>query len=231
MQSLEVISLNIWQILISLCNLLILFLILKRFLYYPVKKVMAQRRTDLDNQYQAAKTAQDEAEASKAAYLLAKENHAEKEYSDALLSLQALMEQNPGYLDFLASSCIPKQERIGAVEEAFAADYPVHIVSFMQLLTENGQIHLFPEIVQKYTDIYHAANRMVTARIISAAELRQDEKNALCRKLEVISGCTVLPVFTLDETILGGVVVQIGDKMLDGSLKNRLSQIKEVMRK
>ena len=68
MQSLEVISLNIWQILISLCNLLILFLILKRFLYYPVKKVMAQRRTDLDNQYQAAKTAQDEAEASKAAY-------------------------------------------------------------------------------------------------------------------------------------------------------------------
>lgn len=170
-------------------------------------------------------------EYAEALFLLAQGNHAEKEYSDALLSLQALMEQSPGYLDFLASSCIPKQERIGAVEEAFAADYPVHIVSFMQLLTENGQIHLFPEIVRKYTDIYHAANRIVAARIISATELSQDEKDALCRKLEALSGCTVLPVFTLDETILGGVVVQIGDKTLDGSLKNRLAQIKEVMRK
>ena len=40
MQSLEVISVNIWHILISLCNLLILFLIVKRFLFKPVKKAL-----------------------------------------------------------------------------------------------------------------------------------------------------------------------------------------------
>lgn len=170
-------------------------------------------------------------EYAEALFLLAKENNAEKEYSDALLSLQELMKHNPGYLDFLASSCIPKQERINAIEYAFTADYPVHIVSFMQLLTENRQIHLFPEIVQKYTDIYHAANRIVTAHIISATELSQDEKNVLCSKLEKLTGYTILPVFTLDETILGGLVIQIGDKTLDGSLKKHLSQIREVMLK
>ena len=42
MQSLEVISLNIWQVLISLCNLLLIFLILKKFLFKPVKKVLKQ---------------------------------------------------------------------------------------------------------------------------------------------------------------------------------------------
>ena len=51
MQNLEVISVNIWHILISLCNLLILFLILKKFLYAPVKKVMAQRRASIDESY------------------------------------------------------------------------------------------------------------------------------------------------------------------------------------
>ena len=58
MQSLEVISLNIWQILISLCNLLLLSLLLKRFLYKPVKKVLAERQKMLDEQYAAAREAE-----------------------------------------------------------------------------------------------------------------------------------------------------------------------------
>ena len=48
MQSLEVISFNLWQMLISLANLVILFWILKRFLFKPVKKVLAQRQAELD---------------------------------------------------------------------------------------------------------------------------------------------------------------------------------------
>lgn len=61
MQSLAVISLNLWQILISLCNLVILFLILKKFLFERVKKVMAQRQEELDNQYQQAAQAEESA--------------------------------------------------------------------------------------------------------------------------------------------------------------------------
>ena len=61
MQSLDVISTNLWQILISLCNLLLLFLILKRFLYKPVKRVMAERKAMLDKQYAAAEEAQESA--------------------------------------------------------------------------------------------------------------------------------------------------------------------------
>ena len=49
MQSLDVISVNIWQILISLCNLVILFLILKKFLFKPVQKVTQTRRAELDD--------------------------------------------------------------------------------------------------------------------------------------------------------------------------------------
>lgn len=65
MQSLEIISVNIWQIIISLCNLLILFLILKRFLYKPVNKVLRERREEIADSYAAADAAEKHALESK----------------------------------------------------------------------------------------------------------------------------------------------------------------------
>ncbi len=62
MQSLDVISVNLWQILISLANLLILFLIIKKFLFGPVKKMLAKRQEELDERYQAADVAKAQAE-------------------------------------------------------------------------------------------------------------------------------------------------------------------------
>ena len=66
MQSLDIISVNIWSVLISLANLLLLFLIIKKFLYKPVKETMAKRQEEIDKQYEAAKQAEDAANASKA---------------------------------------------------------------------------------------------------------------------------------------------------------------------
>ena len=61
MQNLDVISVNLWQILISLANLLIMFLIIKKFLYKPVKATLAKRQSELDAHYQAAEAAEQEA--------------------------------------------------------------------------------------------------------------------------------------------------------------------------
>ncbi|MBR3934193.1 MAG: F0F1 ATP synthase subunit B [Clostridia bacterium] len=57
MQSLEVISVNIWQILISLLNLLILFLLFKKFLFKPVNNMLAKRQSEIDAGYKAAEDA------------------------------------------------------------------------------------------------------------------------------------------------------------------------------
>ena len=68
MQSLEVISINLWQILISLANLVILFLIIKKFLFKPVKKMLAERKAALDQQYAAAEQAERKALADRDAW-------------------------------------------------------------------------------------------------------------------------------------------------------------------
>ena len=66
MQNLGIISVNLWQILISLTNLTILFLLLKKFLYAPVTKMLEARRTEIDTQYDDAETARRSAEAKDA---------------------------------------------------------------------------------------------------------------------------------------------------------------------
>lgn len=68
MQTLEVISVNFWSILISLSNLAILFLLMKVFLYGPVKRTIAKRQAEIDAQYQAAADAEESAKASREQY-------------------------------------------------------------------------------------------------------------------------------------------------------------------
>jgi F-type H+-transporting ATPase subunit b len=65
MQASDIISVNIWQIVVSLCNLLILFFILKKFLFKPVKKVLKSRQDKVDSQYSEAQMALDDAKSSK----------------------------------------------------------------------------------------------------------------------------------------------------------------------
>ena len=68
MQSLDIISVNFWQILISLCNLLIIFLIMKKFLFGPVQAMMKTRREQVDKIYSDADESRDSANRMKQEY-------------------------------------------------------------------------------------------------------------------------------------------------------------------
>lgn len=68
MQSLDIISVNFWQILISLANLFILFMLLKKFLYKPVKNVMKERSDAIKRDYDDAAKAKEDALRDKATY-------------------------------------------------------------------------------------------------------------------------------------------------------------------
>lgn len=96
MQSLEVISLNIWQVIISLCNLLLLFLILKKFLFKPVKKVLKQRQDALNEQYEKADLALNDATNAKQQWeekLGTAKEDAEKIIDDATLTAKRASER------------------------------------------------------------------------------------------------------------------------------------------
>lgn len=87
MQDLDIISINIWHIVISLANLVILFLILKKLLFKPVKKIVDKRQKEIESEYKKAEKTQAEADAIKAEWegkMATAEAEADKIISDAV---------------------------------------------------------------------------------------------------------------------------------------------------
>jgi len=87
MQDLDIISVNIWHIVISLANLVILFLILKKLLFKPVKKIVDKRQKEIESEYKKAEKTQAEADAIKVEWegkMATAEAEADKIISDAV---------------------------------------------------------------------------------------------------------------------------------------------------
>lgn len=164
-----------------------------------------------------------------ALFMLAKENGAENEYADALETVLTAFHQNPDYINFLASPSIPKQERIDAVEQAFGISVPEHIVSFIKLLCERGRIFEFNDCVKEYKKLLDISKHISVAQVTSSIELTVQEKEKLQQKLEKISGHSVVLECSVDKSLLGGIIIEMDGKIIDGSLQRRLHEVKDVI--
>lgn len=164
-----------------------------------------------------------------ALFSLAMDFHAEEETLGALHLIRDSFRKEPEALAMLASPAIPKSERLKAIEDAFGAHLPQHVMGYMHVLCNNGHIREFEDSVKEYEELYSSARKLSTAQVTSAVALSEEEKTQLQAKLEKRLGRTIRLECTIDESLLGGLVVQVDGKVIDGSLKHKLQEIKEVM--
>ena len=163
-----------------------------------------------------------------AIFALAKESETETEILSALKSISQIFHENPEYVEFLASPGIPKNERLDALRTAFS-DFPEYVVSFVQILCDRSRIRSFDDCLNEYEQLYNASKQMCEAHITSAVELTGDEKEKLKSKLEKLSGKSLILKCTVDAGIMGGIIVEMDGNIMDGSLKRRLEEVKEVI--
>jgi len=169
-----------------------------------------------------------------------------KEYADALFSLAMDEKEETAVLDglhlmneafkgdpyaisMLASPAIPKDERLQVLDKAFANAIPEHVLSFAKVMCSRGHISCWFDCVKEYEQLYNAAQKLSTAYVRSAVELNDKLKNEIKNKLEKKLGRTIRLECAVDASLLGGLVIQVDGKVIDGSLKHRLYEIKEVM--
>jgi len=164
-----------------------------------------------------------------ALFSLALEGGNEEAFAEALEKIVKVFDENPAYVDFLSAPNIPKSERLVAIKQAFGEAVPQQMVSFLQLLCQNNRMHLLHDCANEYKHLYAMSAQVSEACITSATELLQKEKDALVKALEKRCGHAVTPHFAVDENLLGGVVVEMDGNVLDGSLRHRLREIKDVM--
>lgn len=78
------------------------------------------------------------------------------------------------------------------------------------------------EAVENFIDLARAAQNIEVAKIRVIKPLTAEEETALVKKLEAITGKKIEPMYYTDPSILGGVVIQIGDQVIDGALKRQI---------
>ncbi len=164
-----------------------------------------------------------------ALFMLACEKEQKHEYAGALETVKKVFDEEPAYLAFLSSPAIGMSERLDAIVTAFGEKLPEDVVSYMQLLCEKGRIPCFYDSVTEYNKLFDESERVLSAKITSAVELTDDEKQKLKEKLEEKCKTAVTMEFFIDETLMGGIVAEVDGKVLDGSLRSRLRDIKDVI--
>jgi F-type H+-transporting ATPase subunit delta len=167
-------------------------------------------------------------EYASALFELAMEDHSEAEFAEALQTILSLMAEEPEYYDLLASPNIPYTERQHLLEQAFGF-FPEPILAWLVLLCKKGHIRMLPDCIRKYEALYQASQNTSEATVISAVPLTDSEKKTLLRKLEQRSSHSVHATYQVDPQLIGGLIVQMDDWMLDGSLRHKLKEVKEVM--
>jgi len=163
-----------------------------------------------------------------ALFMLACEKNAKKEYAKALTALQNAFTENPDYLVFLISPVIPLKERLSAIDEAFGS-MPEDVVSYLKLLCEKGRMACFLESAKTYHSLLQVSEQMQVVKVTSAVALTEDETSALIKKLEKMCHKEITLETYIDDSLLGGLMVEFDGKVLDGTLKRRLRDMKEVM--
>ncbi len=172
---------------------------------------------------------QTEREYAEALFTLAAEEHAAEDYLRHLGTVKQLLEDNAEYIEFLASPAIPMSERIASLDEAFGNAMPEYIVSFLKVLCENGKVRTLFACIDEFEKLTMAFLGTTVATVYSAVPLSEEQKQGICRKIEQMTGKHVDPVYTIDESLIGGLKVEVDGKTFDGSIKHRLGEMKDVM--
>lgn len=164
-----------------------------------------------------------------ALFSLATESNAVDEYEKSLLEIGNIFKENPDYIRVLESPAIPLSERIAFIDKAFESTYTEYLVSFIKVLCENGHITEICNCIEEFCDLVRIYKNRTIATVYYVEPLTDEQKSALLDKLQKISGKVIEPEFIKDESLIGGIKVQIDDKIFDGSIKNRLHKAKGVI--
>ncbi len=164
-----------------------------------------------------------------AIFMLACEENEKKSYADALEMIKSVFLAEPQYVELLSSPGIPLKERLRVIEDAFSGTVPENVLSYVELMCEKGRIQCFAESVDAYRELFNASEHVLVAKITSAVTLTEEEKQKLINKLESMEKGRVNAEYFVDASLLGGIIVEVDGRIIDGSLRHRLQEVKEVM--
>ena len=144
-----------------------------------------------------------------------------------LESLQGLVHDNHAVLNFLGAPDVSLEKKRAFVGAVLGGRVGPLVLEFVDLLLAKGRLAFLNPAMAHFREMALEARGVVRVQATTAVHMGETERTALVDKLQTLTGKTVQMTASVDPKILGGVVVKIGGRILDGSVKTRLHDLRE----
>ena len=162
---------------------------------------------------------------ARAAFAIAREDGQAAQWSDAL-GFAARVAADPQVAALLVHPSLTHEHAVTLLAPEGAGD---KFAGFLSLRADNGRVGGLPEISGMYEDLRAEDERVVLAKVTSAAELPEAEVQQIRDALKRRFGREVQVETAVDESLIGGAVISAGDVVIDGSLKGKLERLQSAL--
>lgn len=146
-------------------------------------------------------------------------------------ALRRLLDESPDLVRMVRSPVFSSDEQARAIGAIVGKGGMSGLTgNFLQLLARNRRLHALPEMIKAFLTLAARRRGEVTAEVASAHELSEAQIVALKDTLRASAGKDVTLVTKVDPTLIGGLVVKLGSRMIDSSLRTKLNALKTVMK-
>jgi F-type H+-transporting ATPase subunit delta len=161
---------------------------------------------------------------------LAQRAGAAAEVREELTAIEGLIAERPAFRDFLTNPGIDAGERRGSLERLFRGRASDLVVDALQVMNRKGRIALVPAVAAAYRAAHDRLERRVEVRVASAVPLDDEQRRRLAAAIESGTGLAPTLVERVDRSLVGGLVVTLGDTKIDASVASRLRKLSEALR-
>ena len=140
--------------------------------------------------------------------------------------------ENPELLKLLTHPKISKEEKISVIENIFKGRFSDNIVGFLVIITEKDRGAEIEGILNYFKAKVREYKKIGVARVTSAVELSAEQKKRVEEKLLQQTSYESFEVdYSVDASLIGGMVIRIGDRVVDSSIRTKLDNMTKNLRK
>lgn len=143
---------------------------------------------------------------------------------DEILTVQAVLEENKGLEKILVHPEIPKQKKLQVIEDVFKGRISDALTGFLRIVVTKGRYKNLPDIFAYFIARVKEYKKIGVAEVISAIPLSGEQKEKIEKKLLDTTRYETMEIeYKVDEKKIGGLMIRIGDRVVDSTIQSKLN--------
>ena len=146
-----------------------------------------------------------------------------------LKMVEEVITSNEDFKNLFYHPRVPVEAKKETVQTIFKDDVDQIVLNALLFLIDKRRETAFSAIIKEYVELANEIRNIVSVEVIVARALTKEQSKALRNKLEKILCKKISMTMKIDESIIGGVIIRLGDKLIDGSVNRQLRSLKSIL--